>query len=410
MKAGYLADNFTAVAMKKLSAVEADQARSHQHEYNGGKDLLKVFGKATAKHPFKALYIYFSDSDDEPIVAEGTLTWYDARQKHKSRTEHRLYFPANLVSVVAAEGDILIVGLRPDSSVLIVIAQGNSAIASQLQWLFDAKASQRGYSLREELENNQDRLRFASDFLLEHLGIAREPSSSSGQNHLDTMIDRFGKVMPGTAAFSEYARSTISGFDPVGDPDAALLGWMDREEALYRTFERHRLGDQLQKGFGDDLDSLMAFSLTIQNTRKKRAGDALENHLEAIFKLNGLRHKRGALTEGRKKVDFLFPGVSEYRNSEFDADRLTTLAAKTSLKDRWRQVLTEADRISRKHLLTLQPVISGYQLEEMAERNLQLVIPRGLHANYTGAQQTRLIDVAEFTARVREREQRGGLA
>ncbi len=403
MMAGYLSEFFTGISMKRLSAVEADQARSHQHEYNGDKDLIKVFGKATDKQPFKALYIYFSDSDDEPIVAEGTLTWYDARLKHKTRTEHRLYFPANQVSLVAAEGDSLIVGLRPDSSVLVVVAQGESAIASQLQWLFSPTASQQGFSLREELENNQNRVQFAADFIRERLGINQDLLPAR-DNDLDTMVDRFGDVMPGTKAFSEYARSTTSGLDAVSDPDAALLGWMDREEALYRTFERHRLGDQLQRGFVDDVDGFITFSLSVQNTRKKRAGDALENHLEAIFNKNELRFNRGATTEGRKKVDFLFPGAAAYHDSSFDPGRLTTLAAKTSLKDRWRQVLAEAGRVSRKHLLTLQPGISSYQTEEIRESNLQLVIPRGLQNTFTAAQQTNLIDLGAFTAYVRERE------
>ena len=41
------------------------------------------------------------------------------------------------------------------------------------------------------------------------------------------------------------------------------------------------------------------------------------------------------------------------------------LAAKTSCKDRWRQVLAEADRIRTKHLLTLEPAISKIQTAEM---------------------------------------------
>ena len=70
MKAGYLSEYFTGVAMKTLSAVEADAARSHQHEYNGDvRSLMKVFGRATGKHVYKSLYIYLSDSDDEPVVA-----------------------------------------------------------------------------------------------------------------------------------------------------------------------------------------------------------------------------------------------------------------------------------------------------------------------------------------------------
>jgi hypothetical protein len=60
MKAGYLSEFFTGVAMKTLSAVEADPSRSHQHEFNGANPLMKVFGEATEKQRYEALYIHLS--------------------------------------------------------------------------------------------------------------------------------------------------------------------------------------------------------------------------------------------------------------------------------------------------------------------------------------------------------------
>lgn len=39
MKQGRLAEYFTGVAMKRLSAVEADLFRSNQHEFNGTEPL-----------------------------------------------------------------------------------------------------------------------------------------------------------------------------------------------------------------------------------------------------------------------------------------------------------------------------------------------------------------------------------
>jgi len=409
MKAGYLSEFFTGVAMKTLSAVEVDQARSNQHEYNGDKGLIQVFGEATDKHRFDALYIYLSDNDDEPVVAKGTLTWYDARKNHPTRTEHRLYFPTNQVSMIAAEGDLLVVGRRPDNSVLVIIAQGGSTIASQVQWLFSVQLGHKGFSVREELETEQDRIQFASAFILEQLGI--EPDApAAAENYLDIMLEKFGGRMPTTDLFSTYARSTVPDLDPVVDPDAALLGWMEREEILFRTMEKHLLGDQLRKGFVDDVDGFIAFSLSVQNRRKSRSGHALENHLEVVFTANGLRYERGVATEGKAKPDFLFPGSREYRDLRYDAALLTMLGAKTTCKDRWRQVLAEAKRIDRKHLLTLEAAISTHQTDQMREHSLQLVIPRGLHGTFTPAQQLTLLDMASFTAMVREREQRAGAA
>ena len=72
--------------------------------------------------------------------------------------------------------------------------------------------------------------------------------------------------------------------------------------------------------------------------------------------------------------------------------------------NRWRQVLAEADRIDHKHLLTLEASISRHQTDEMQAKNLQLVLPRGLHETYTPEQQAWLMDIASFTALVRERQ------
>lgn len=407
MKAGYLSEFFTGVAMKPLSAVEADAARSHQHEYNGDKGLMQVFGRATGKHVYKALYIYLSDGDDEPVVANGTVTWYDARENHPTRSEHRLYFPTTTVSTCAAEGDLLVVGRRPDDSVLVIIAQGGSTIANQMQWLFSVQLGHKGFSVREELETEQDRIQFASSFVLEQLGIEAEAPAAPA-TYLDTMLQRFGGAFPSTDAFSTYARSTVPELDPREDPDAALMGWMEREEILFRTLEKHLLGDKLQKGFAEDVDGFIAFSLSVQNRRKSRVGRALENHLEVIFRENNIRYERGALTEGKSKPDFLFPGSREYGDLSYDAALLTMLGVKTTCKDRWRQVLAEARRIERKHLLTLETAISGNQTDEMRENRLQLVVPRSLHATYTAAQQQYLLDVTGFTAVIREREGRTG--
>jgi hypothetical protein len=403
MKAGYLSEFFTGVAMKTLSAVEADVARSNQHEYNGDKGLMKVFGTATGKHVYNALYVYLSDGDAEPVVANGTVTWYDARQNHPTRTEHRLYFPTTPVSICAAEGDLLVVGRRPDDSVLVIIAQGGSTIANQIRWLFSVELGHKGFSVREEMETEQDRIQFASSFVLEQLGVEAEGPPAAA-TYLETMLKEFGGKFPTTDAFSAYARSTVPELDARKDPDAALMGWMEREEILFRTLEKHLLGDQLQKGFVEDVDGFIKFSLSVQNRRKSRVGRALENHLEVIFTENKIRYERGAVIEGKSKPDFLFPGSKEYGDAAYDAELLTMLGVKTTCKDRWRQVLAEASRIERKHLLTLETAISGNQTDQMQEHHLQLVVPRELHSTYTAAQQKYLLDVAGFTEIVRTRE------
>ena len=44
MRYGSLSDHFTGIVAKRLSAVEADTARSNQHEFNGTNELRQLLG------------------------------------------------------------------------------------------------------------------------------------------------------------------------------------------------------------------------------------------------------------------------------------------------------------------------------------------------------------------------------
>jgi len=96
MKKGYLSQYFKGIAAKTLSAVETDTAKSNQHEFNGVAPLKKIFGLGKQKFPAK--FFYLSDNNDEPPTDDGFLTWYDSRENHAKRTEHRMYFPTTAVS------------------------------------------------------------------------------------------------------------------------------------------------------------------------------------------------------------------------------------------------------------------------------------------------------------------------
>lgn len=390
MKKGYLSEYFTGVAAKTLSAVEADAAVSNQHEYNGVAPLKRIFG--TAKRIFPAQFLYVNDSDDEPVVDKGTITWYDAREAHPTRTEYRMYFTTTAVSVCAAAGDELFIGLRPDDTVLVIIAECGSTIGSQLRWLFGIEETSR-FSVREELSSEGDKLAFASRLVLEQLGIRVE---SSEESYLEDMVAHFGDAFPSTRDFSAYARTTLSEISAGDDPDIVLMKWMEREEALFRTFEKHIVSARLAQGFENDVDGFFAFSLSAQNRRKSRAGQALENHVEQLFLYRGLRYSRTKVTENHAKPDFIFPSIDNYHDSQFNAKLLTMLGVKSSCKDRWRQVLAEADRIPEKHLLTLEAAISTNQTQEMEHNHLQLVVPAELHKTYTLAQQNWLMNVSDF--------------
>lgn len=171
---------------------------------------------------------------------------------------------------------------------------------------------------------------------------------------------------------------------------------------------RGRLGEQqfarLRDGFAS-LSSFLSLAQTILQRRKSRSGRSLELHAREIFLEEGLiedqHFSHGARSEGDKKPDFLFPSAAAYADSAFPAERLRMLAAKTTARDRWRQVLNEADRIPTKHLLTLQEGVSENQFAEMQAARLQLVVPTELVSAYPKNIRPHLMTLERFICEVR---------
>lgn len=408
MKRGYLSQYFDGVAMKRLSRVEVDALSSNQHEFNGVEGLRDMLGEPEGKVRYEAKFLYLTDYDDDPIIEDGFLTWYDARQKARlekgvMRWEYRLYFPTSQVSQCAAVGDLLVIAKQPDNTLLAIVAEQETTIAKQIMWLFGfSDLTHPGFSIREDLETEQDRIEFAFRFILESIGVVVETSE---ETWLDTMLEKFKGKFPSTRDFSTFARSTLKDINPQDGADDVLMAWLEREEILFRTLERHFIGDRLAQGFDGDVDGFISFSLSVQNRRKSRVGLALENHLECLFIGHGVRYSRTAVTENKTKPDFLFPGHLEYHDASFNPLKLTMLGVKSTCKDRWRQVLAEANRIEHKHLLTLESAISLNQTNEMQTKSLQLVLPHRLHESYTEVQRAWIMDVSSFIELVQERQQ-----
>jgi len=402
MKQGLLANYFSAVVAKRLSAVETDPNRSNQHEFNGSKPLQELLGTDTADPRIFSTRFIWVGEQSEAIIADGRVTWYDARMSHPTRTEFRLYFPSTEVSVMAREGDTLFIAQRPDQSLMMIVAEAGTSVEAQMHWLFSIKHSatdgfQEG-SIPQEMQ-----IDFSARFIFDVLGVDIEEPEA---DRLDHLVAHFEGKIPNTAVFSEFTRSTVNDVSPVDDPDGALIAWLVQEEKLFKRMERQLVANRIEEGFlayGEtDVDGFIQYSLSVQNRRKSRAGHAFEHHIAAILDAHSVKYVRGELTENRSKPDFLFPGILEYRNSEFPNNMLSMLGAKTTCKDRWRQVLTEAQRITKKHLLTLEPAISTNQTDEMRAHELQLVVPKPIHDTFQPVQQSWLMDVSDFIAFVKK--------
>jgi hypothetical protein len=193
--------------------------------------------------------------------------------------------------------------------------------------------------------------------------------------------------------------------DSALNPDRRLLRRRECEFEMFRSVEETVELPAIRIGF-TSVDEFIARAQTILQRRKSRSGRSLELHTRALFIEEGLKqetefvHQPPEADAGKRGPDFLFPSSAAYADPAFPPTRLRMLAVKTTCKDRWRQILTEADRIATKHLLTLQEGVSEKQFEEMRGAGVQLVVPGPLQTTFPASVQRHLQTLESFIADV----------
>lgn len=208
-----------------------------------------------------------------------------------------------------------------------------------------------------------------------------------------------------SAARQIYFKVYLDKYMVKKDPDSVLLMWTDEEYKLFRAIEHDRYGETVARGF-KSVDDFIMLANQVLNRRKSRAGKSLEHHLAAIFDENKIEYTPQAVTEGNKRPDFLFPSEEAYHDMTFSIEKLCTLAAKTTCKDRWRQILNEADRLrdENKYLCTMQQGISAAQMDEMQEEKVILVVPKPYIIAYPQNRRDRIWTVGKFVDHVKRME------
>lgn len=412
-----LADVFNAVAVKYLKAVDVPRGNSkskgsNQHEIGG---LVKAGFANYLGRPkngeviyFNATMVYMADEGEEPSISECQVSWYDTRYENPNRSaEYRLYYKENEVTQLLQEDDFFLIALTKENTLFMIFAPQGSEVEHQLKALFAATEVEAGSALKQ-VNFSEKEIVFPIRTLLAQLGIELFTARNDDETKLNTILKTYGSIFPPTKLFSKFSREQVAeaeAIDAVADPDNALITWFDQEEHLFRLLERHLVAEQLRQGFGeqgDDVDLFIKFSLSVQNRRKSRAGHAFENHITEVLSLNQVKFDNNARTEGKQKPDFLFPGKEAYDDNNFDSSKLKMLGAKTSCKDRWRQVLAEAEKIKIKHLITLEPAISVDQTNQMSDMNLLLVVPTAIQQTYTDNQLKSITSFKSFILEVKK--------
>lgn len=387
--------SYQTVAYKHLASVDLPHGGSNQHELNGVAALQDFFG-TRERIKGEIYWQYYVDGED-PQFDTGEYTFYDARESNPSRTEWRLYYSGDFLTR-ATPGDVLVFTRDVHGRINGLLFQQDSGWLRAAIRFFGLEFKEPRFRTVDQEYLKKRELEIGPRWIAEELQL--ELQYEPPENDEELVTSEFGLDFPTTAEMSRFARE--QSIEYVTDPDQSLITWLDREEQLFLALERAIVEPRLEKGFAD-VDDFIQYSLSVQNRRKSRMGFAFQNQLSALFNHLRVSYTPQPVTEGRSKPDFIFPGIDEYHDEQIDPLLLTMLGAKSSCKDRWRQILTEADRISQKHLCTLDQTISNTQGDEMVSKNVILVIPAPLHDVYRDFTHP-ILDVAEFVSLVKERD------
>lgn len=369
----------TALAAKLLSAVEVSSDASHQHEFHAGM-LRKVLELPEAlSGQLDIVYLDDAGNIDQEACA---FTLYDARAGRPRSAEYRLYFSSRQLQANAREGDILVIirGTEaPDLRALVIGHQSDvgRVIASILADTED--------ELTQKFKNVSRVLEFADVAGL--ISATAEPSivvppqdmlSLADSDFISAVLSR--GVLPDTRSMAVEAGRMIERYlRGAPDPDDFLTWSLEAETALFNHLEdklAQRELDALQQRGAITFADATSIVVRRLQARKSRRGQSLQHHFRALLTIQGIRHGEQCSTEYGERPDFIVPGCEHYLNRDYPAARLRMIACKSTLKDRWGQVLKEAERVPEKYLLTLDQQITADLASRVLAQRVLLFLPR----------------------------------
>ena len=238
-------------------------------------------------------------------------------------------------------------------------------------------------------------------------------AAETDRDELEELIDRFRiairkgtlgelvaqyAVIPDPGVIANQARQQwlldrgLTKFDPweIKSPgDAIMEISRELEYQLYRRHELRRRASELLSILSRTNDivtavirhypQIDALFLSASQQRKTRAGRSFEHHIASALTAGGVRYVEQAVTGGRRP-DFVMPDLARLHSRKRSTNEALVLAAKTTLRERWKQVSSE--RLNCEvFLATVDDRVASPSIREMAEAKITLVVPESLKAS-----------------------------
>jgi len=160
----------------------------------------------------------------------------------------------------------------------------------------------------------------------------------------------------------------------------------------YRIYRQHELKQRAVEIIGvlsrsDDLVTsvvngfgvLDQIFLSASQQRKSRAGRSFENHIRAMLGAGGVRAEEQAILGGRRP-DFVLPDARTVRSKSRGYLDAAILSAKTTLRERWKQITHERFGCAI-YLATVDDRVSPQALTDLQSAQITLVVPESLKAS-----------------------------
>jgi hypothetical protein len=273
-----------------------------------------------------------------------------------------------------------------DAHYWFAVIDSSSDEAEMIETIFDLKADFH-YGLFDPVvqQDQADELEELIEEIEEHLRSGTLPA----------FITSVAKLPPPETLAScaqrcyldQYGLDKLDPYEIQCPGDAIMRISRDIEYSLYKRAElRHRAAQVIKivtagangivsaivRGFPD----LDAAFLSASQHRKSRAGRSFEQHIGRLLRDGKIKFDEQAVTGGRRP-DFVLPSVNVLANKNRSPDDALILSAKTTLRERWKQVALEKFNCNL-FLATVDDRVSSDAIDDMQRENICLVVPESL--------------------------------
>lgn len=149
-------------------------------------------------------------------------------------------------------------------------------------------------------------------------------------------------------------------------------------EALYGNGRNRNVSDAVTF-LVENFETIYQICLSAGQTRKTRAGGSFETHVARMLCDGDVPHSPQLMFNGRKP-DFVLPSKKLYLNFNVNKEQALVLALKTTLRERWTQVLSESIGCPI-YLATLDEGVPKATLDKLSNAAITLVVPESFKAS-----------------------------